>query len=161
MIELLPLTLLRLRATRDDATHVDDLAVVDGALPPPFIVDHAIDDLEAGRPPSWFAPLAFVERPADRIVGSARFKAAPDERGWVEIGYGVAPECQGRGVATEGVFALVAWAFAQPTVRAVYAETATTNLPSRRVVEKLGFTHAGQRSDGGHGLVDRWFIEAS
>lgn len=160
-IRLLSLGLRRIADLGRDATRLDGIPVADGALPP-FAFDDTVAALLAGRPALWHAPFLFVDDtfdPSGRIVGSGIFKGEPSE-GWVEIGYGVAPECQRCGYATEAVFALVRLAFEQPDVRAVYAETVVANDASRRVVEKVGFTYAGQRLNEEDGMVDCWFVEA-
>lgn len=159
MIRLLSLSLERLRALHDDPTRIDGVAVVDGGLPPAAVLANAEVALGCGRDPMWFSPFVFVDATAGHIVGSGIFKGEPDD-GWVEIGYGIAVRCEGRGYATDGAFALVRLAFEQPSVRAVYAETATINVASRRVVQKVGFTHAGLRFCDDDGMVDCWFVEA-
>lgn len=159
MIRLLSLDLERLRGLRDDPTRIDGIAVVDGGLPPAFILAKAEAALDDGRDPLWFSPFVFVDEAAGHIVGSGIFKGEPDD-GWVEIGYGIAACCERAGHATGGAFALVRLAFDQPSVRAVYAETSTINFASRRVVQKVGFTHAGQRFSDDDGMVDCWFVEA-
>ena len=150
----------RIAAVRRDPSSLDGIAIVDDGLPPSFILDGAATALDAGHAERWHAPYAFVEARdgVERVVGSAIFKGEPDA-GWVEIGYGVAAGHQRRGVATEGVAALVRLAFERPEVSAVYAETGVDNVASRRVVEKVGFTWAGQRASEDHGLVDCWFVE--
>jgi ribosomal-protein-alanine N-acetyltransferase len=156
VIRLLQYDLARLEALRAGATRVDGLQVVDDALPPAFIVADAIVALRDGGEPIWRAPFAFVD--GDRIVGSGIFKGEPDA-GWVEIGYGVAEGCRSRGHATAAVFSMVRLAFAQRGVRAVYAETSTINVASQRVVQKVGFVHAGQHFSDDDGMVDCWFVE--
>lgn len=156
------LDLRRIHALRLDATQVDGIPIVDGAMPPPFLLDDAVDALTEGKPSLWHAPLLFVDTASDsigRVVGSGIFKGEPSE-GWVEIGYAIAPACRRTGYATDAVFSLVRLAFEQSDVRAVYAETAVANDGSRRVVQKVGFTHAGQRVSEDDGLVDCWFVEA-
>ena len=73
------------------------------------------------------------------LVGVAGFKGMPSEDGTVEIGYGVLPEYQRRGYATETVRAFLAHAFASPKVRRVTAETFPHLTPSVGVLEKCGF----------------------
>ena len=103
----------------------------------------------------WCSPFAFIEGPRERIVGTGGFKGPPVE--WrVEIGYGVAESLRGNGFATAAVCELLQVAFSEPGVREVYAETASDNRPSRRVVEKAGFRHIGQRSAEQDGTVDQW-----
>ena len=87
-------------------------------------------------------------------VGGIGFKSAPNERGEVEIGYGICHSFQGRGVATEAVVALCD--FAKPRARVVLAETDRENVASQRVLEKSGFQSVGD-SDG----LIRWRREIS
>jgi ribosomal-protein-alanine N-acetyltransferase len=80
-----------------------------------------------------------------RVVGSVVFHGAPDERGSVEVAYGVEEASQGRGFATEGTLACVEWALADPRVRVVCATTPTWHMASRRVLEKIGMRQVGVR----------------
>ncbi|HET9847610.1 MAG TPA: GNAT family N-acetyltransferase [Candidatus Dormibacteraeota bacterium] len=87
----------------------------------------------------WLMVLA--EEPA--LVGDVGFKGKPDAEGVVEIGYGVVPAYQRRGLATEAVVGLIAWAFSHG-VRAVIAETEESNAASGRVLRKAGLRQVGQ-----------------
>ncbi len=87
--------------------------------------------------PRW-ATLQVVERVTGLAVGGIGCHAAPAE-GIVEIGYGIAPEVRGRGIATEALTALVAFLGAQPEVRLLRAATDADNVPSQRVLERCGF----------------------
>jgi RimJ/RimL family protein N-acetyltransferase len=49
----------------------------------------------------------------------------------------------GQGHATEAAAALLTWAFEELPLNRVQAELDTRNTGSRRVLEKLGFTHEG------------------
>ncbi|MDA2803876.1 GNAT family N-acetyltransferase [Nocardiopsis suaedae] len=55
-----------------------------------------------------------------------------------ELGYRLARAHWGRGLATEGSRALLSAAFADPSVRRVFARTMAVNTGSRRVMEKVG-----------------------
>ena len=57
------------------------------------------------------------------VVGSAGFKGPPAPDGIVEIAYGIAPDFQGMGYATETARALTAYAFESGQVRIVRAHT--------------------------------------
>jgi RimJ/RimL family protein N-acetyltransferase len=94
---------------------------------------HAADDAALG---GWF-----VVRSADgAVIGDCGAKGAVDERGRVEIGYGLSASFRRQGYAAEAVAALVGWLGTQPGVRAVTAEVEVGNDASRRLLERLGFT---------------------
>ena len=105
-------------------------------------------------PPSWGGVA--VELATNRAVGGAGCKGMPDASGRVEIGYGLSPEAQGRGYATELVEALVDWLLARPEVSAVTAETVVENRASQRVLEKCGFVRVGERTDEEDGPLYLW-----
>jgi RimJ/RimL family protein N-acetyltransferase len=58
----------------------------------------------------------------------------------VEIGWRLAPDLWNRGLATEGARAVLAYAFHQAGLEEVVSFTVPANLPSRRVMEKIGMT---------------------
>jgi ribosomal-protein-alanine N-acetyltransferase len=55
----------------------------------------------------------------------------------VEIGYGIIPEAQNNGFATEAVKGIKEWAFSTCKVDKVLAECSAENIPSIKVLEKL------------------------
>jgi RimJ/RimL family protein N-acetyltransferase len=59
----------------------------------------------------------------------------------VEIGWRLAAEYHGRGLATEGARAVVRCAFDQLRLEQLVSMTVPQNLRSGRVMEKLGMTH--------------------
>ncbi len=87
----------------------------------------------------WYTYWLLIDKTDARIIGGLGFKGPGDERGMVEIGYGVNDSDRNRGYMTEAVAAMVGWATAQSGIRSVRAETANTNLASIRVVQKVGF----------------------
>lgn len=87
----------------------------------------------------WMATWQMIVRDEGIAVGSACFMAPPDAAGGVEIGYGLREAYRGRGLMTEALGALSAWALAQAGVCAVMAEMEKGNVPSRRVLERCGF----------------------
>jgi RimJ/RimL family protein N-acetyltransferase len=99
--------------------------------------------LEAGGPlptaAAPWGPLLVVDRSQGLVVGGVGFKGGPDGAGAVEIGYGIAVEQRGRGVATGAVRAAAALA-RQQGVRSLVADTEPDNLASQRVLAKVGFS---------------------
>ena len=59
----------------------------------------------------------------------------------VEIGWRLAAEYWGRGLATEGAREIVRYAFDTLELDAIVSMTVPANVRSRRVMEKLGMTH--------------------
>lgn len=60
----------------------------------------------------------------------------------VELGYRLRQEAWGLGYATEGSRALLEKAFTELDVRLVWGATMAMNLPSQKVMEKVGMTFA-------------------
>jgi ribosomal-protein-alanine N-acetyltransferase len=59
------------------------------------------------------------------------------------LGYSVDEARAGRGLATEAIAEVVAYAFGELALHRVEAATAVENLPSQRVLEKNRFTRVG------------------
>lgn len=80
------------------------------------------------------------------VVGTIGFHAPPDETGRVEIGYSVEPGYRRRGLATEAVAAMLAWAEANGVHR-FRASVSPTNEPSLAIVRSFGFRRTGVQWD--------------
>jgi RimJ/RimL family protein N-acetyltransferase len=102
-----------------------------------------------------FAPCAWMVVDGERIAGLVSLVRAPVD-GVLTIGYGMAPGERGRGGAGAGVAALVAWAEADPRVRAITAETHVDNVPSQRVLAINDFEITGGRLDPEDGELLCW-----
>ncbi|UQN05307.1 GNAT family N-acetyltransferase [Deinococcus sp. QL22] len=97
-----------------------------------------------------------VERASLTAVGQLSTKGWPDKHGAIEIGYGLTPQAQGRGLATEAVGALLASLEARPDVNTVTAQTLPSNLASQRVLTKLNFERTAQAWDTEDGDLWVW-----
>ena len=62
----------------------------------------------------------------------------------VEIGWRLTPEVWNQGLATEGARAVLRFALEKLLLPEVVAFTVPANLPSRRIMEKLGMSHDPQ-----------------
>ena len=89
----------------------------------------------------WYA-IWMIELKNGTHIGELCFKGL-DINGVAEIGYGISEEYQNHGYATEAVKAVLTWAFQNPEVTAVEAETDAENTASKRVLEKSGFVPNG------------------
>lgn len=82
----------------------------------------------------------FLVRKSDRIVvGSADFKGLPNERGEVEIGYGLGKSFEHNGYMTEAVQSMCQWALKQEGVSHVIAETDVDGVSSQHILSRCGF----------------------
>lgn len=73
------------------------------------------------------------------MVADFCFKGTPNRAGEIEIGYGTYEEFQGNGFMTEALGAMIAWAFSQPNVNTILAETDQTNEASHSTLVKNNF----------------------
>ena len=96
----------------------------------------------------WYA-LRKAEGDTPRtLVGAGGFMGPPDAAGTVEIGYSIAADWRGQGLATELVAGLLQQAAATGMVRRLIAHTDTDNEASRQVLLRNGFGAAGAAPDG-------------
>jgi ribosomal-protein-alanine N-acetyltransferase len=86
----------------------------------------------------------------DVIVGNAGFKGAPDQRGEVELGYGIETDQRRKGYAVRAVELLLARAAREPAVSSVLAIINPDNDASIGVITKAGFEPDGER------IHERW-----
>jgi len=133
--------------------------VAESALPPAFVARRALDQLGQGKPALWPGLFYIACGKGGRIVGTCGFKDEAKD-GVVEIGYGVSPRHQGRGIATAAVSEMLRIAFQNDATVKVLAEVSPANLRSTRVVRKLGFAASGSRTDEDNELVVRWFARS-
>lgn len=86
----------------------------------------------------------------DEIVGNAGFKGAPDDRGVVEIGYGVLTTHRRQGLAVAACHLLLDRAARAPAVTQVLAIVDPDNVASLAVLDRAGFQPDGER------VHERW-----
>lgn len=96
----------------------------------------------------WYTPWKIILKSGESVIGDICFKG-PQKRGTVEWGYGLEQPYQGMGYMTEAARMLLDWAFTQPDVYAVEAETLFDNAASQRVLEKLDFKPTGTQGEEG------------
>lgn len=80
------------------------------------------------------------------VIGECGLKHAPAPDGSAEIEYGVGAAWRGKGFGAEAVRGLVGWLTGVPACRRLTAEVHESNIASRRLLERLGFTVEGLSS---------------
>jgi RimJ/RimL family protein N-acetyltransferase len=112
-------------------------------FPHPYAIEHAeafIAYCQAADPES-----AFAIEVDGRAVGVVGFERRADIwRRSVEIGYWLAEDCWGRGVASEVVRAITAWAFDTWDINRIWAGVFDWNTASARALEKAGYVLEGR-----------------
>ena len=89
-----------------------------------------------------FSKLAMADKNSGRLIGYCGFGLDTIEgRPTPELGYRLINEVRGTGLATEAARAVIADAFARLGMDFVIATVMAPNMPSRRVLEKLGLTY--------------------
>ncbi len=71
----------------------------------------------------------------------------PNPQNAIEMGYWLREDLQGRGIMTRSVAAAVNMVIIEMGMRRIVIRAATSNLPSRRIPERLGFAHEGTQRD--------------
>lgn len=111
-----------------------------------LLVERSLSDTRAsGEALELFSPhqVVFMET----VVGTVGCHRPPGADGSVEIGYGLVPEWQGRGLATAAVALLVRRLF-EARIATVLACTDKHNLASQAVLRRNNFQIAGVGRDG-------------
>ena len=131
------------------------LVIEDGACAPNFIYERALSNMQLA--PAWAGLLGtrLYVMDGKRVVGGGGVKAIPTAEGEVEIGYGMAPAWQGRGLGTQAARGLTEEALAHGAQR-ISACTRPDNTASWRLLERIGFVRDGERDDPDDGMLWRW-----
>jgi [ribosomal protein S5]-alanine N-acetyltransferase len=103
----------------------------------------------------WTYGFALVCRESNTVIGNASFVGPPVD-GVVEIAYGIVPDQQGKGFATEAADALVEFARRSGRVKTIRAHTLPARNASTSVLEKCGFHRIADMNDPVDGPIWRW-----
>jgi [ribosomal protein S5]-alanine N-acetyltransferase len=106
------------------------------------------DALAANSGSSGWGARFFVAGDPPELVGWGGFKGSPKD-GVVELGYEIAADRRGRGLATAATRAMLEEAFADERVLKVIAHTLPERNASNRVLEKTGFRYEGEAGEDG------------
>ena len=90
---------------------------------------------------------AIIEKDCGECIGQIAYFLVDSKNHFAEIEYCIGSEFQCRGYATEATKAVVAFGFDEINLHKVQICTKIINQPSKRVIEKCGFTYEGTLRD--------------
>ena len=102
-----------------------------------------------------FAEIAIIlaiEKASSEVIGSAGFHDFPNEKGMIEIGFGIVAQKQNQGFGTELLIGMWKMICARPDVKILRYTVAPDNAPSMKIINKLGFEKVGEQIDPEDGL---------
>jgi RimJ/RimL family protein N-acetyltransferase len=113
-------------------------------------VNHTLEGVErwlGGRDEGWDrgSDLTFAIESADtgHLLGSIGLEVSQDDPAIAEVGYWIAAEARGCGVARRAVDTVTRWAFAELGLARLEITTHEDNLASQRVAEANGYRREG------------------
>ena len=105
------------------------------------LIDELLDAYAAQSAVPWAVTL----RASGRVVGLFGYNSWDRHHRRAEIGYDLARDVWGQGLATEALAAVVRFGFAQMQLNRIEAQTIADNEPSVRLLGRLGFAREGTR----------------
>ncbi len=107
------------------------------------LLDKYIDSYEKPHYYRW----AIIDKNCGECIGQIAYFLVDNKNHFAEIEYCIGSEFQCRGYATEATKAIIAFGFDKINLHKVQICTKTINQPSKRVIEKCGFTYEGTLRD--------------
>ena len=123
----------------------------------PYLVDYAwLWDIRLAQVAQDPASLGWIARaalgPDGTVVGMVGFHGPPDERGMVEVAYGIDPAFRRQGYARALLALALEWAASVPEVSVVRASISPSNEASLATLRPFGFEPVGEQWDEEDGL---------
>ncbi|MDQ3659969.1 MAG: GNAT family N-acetyltransferase [Actinomycetota bacterium] len=110
-------------------------------------------DFVASAAQSWGSSLFnFTIICSDEIIGSIGLDHFDDATISASIGYWLRSDHAGKGLMSEAVGSVVAFAFTDLTLHRIWLHAGVDNLGSIRVAEKTGFLREGRLRESGRGV---------
>jgi len=90
---------------------------------------------------------AVIDKETGECIGQIAYFLVDSKNHFAEIEYCIGADFQCKGYATEATKAVIAFGFESMNLHKVQICTKTINVPSKRVIEKCGFTYEGTLRD--------------
>ena len=105
-----------------------------------YLIGHYSTTADPARGPYV---LGIEHRIDGRLLGHVGFSPLDDA---VEIGFSIAQDRQGQGLATEAVIAASRWVFESFALERILGVASSANVGSKRVLERAGFVHEREQT---------------
>lgn len=153
-IETERLTLRRFEYTDDDAmlkNWIADEKVQSMYSEPVYTTKEAVNELLDKYISSYekndYYRWAIIEKTSGKCIGQIAFFLVDSKNHFAEIEYCIGSDFQCKGFATEATKAIIRYGFEKINLHKIQICTKTINKPSKRVIEKCGFTYEGTLRD--------------
>ncbi len=153
-IETKRLILRRFRYTDDDAMlkyWISDPKIQSLYSEPVYCTKQEVKELLDNYISSYekndFYRWAITLKETDECIGQIAYFLVDDHNHFAEIEYCIGSLFQRKGLATEATKAVIQYGFDQINLHKVQICHKSINLPSRKVIEKCGFTYEGTLRD--------------
>ena len=90
---------------------------------------------------------AIIERKSNKCIGQIAFFLVDTKNHFAEIEYCIGPDYQKKGYMTEALKEIIKYGFDKIKLHKIQISTKENNMPSKRVIEKCGFTYEGTLRD--------------
>lgn len=110
-------------------------------------VNELLDKYISSYEKSDYYRWAIIEKNSNECIGQIAFFLVDNKNHFTEIEYCIGSEFQCRGYATEATKAIIKYGFEKINLHKIQICTKTINEPSKRVIEKCGFTYEGMLRD--------------
>jgi RimJ/RimL family protein N-acetyltransferase len=155
VLRLVPLSVATMRALV--AGDLAAASAASGITATPYLADHAwLWNIRLPQVAADPAALGWIARaavtPEGDVVGLVGFHGPPDDRGMVEVAYGVDPAFRRRGWARALLATALDWAASEPAVAVVRASISPSNHASLATLRPFGFERVGEQWDEEDGL---------
>lgn len=121
------------------------------------LLNKYISAYESGDVCRW----AIIEKKSLKCVGQIAFYLVDTKNHFAEIEYCIGTDFQNKGYMTEAVKAIITYGFEKIGLHKIQISTKSINAPSKRVIEKCGFTYEGTLRDYFYfegGYIDRLYF---
>lgn len=153
-IETERLTLRRFKYIDDDAmlkNWIADEKVQSMYSEPVYTTKEAVKELLDKYISSYekndYYRWAIIERTSGECIGQIAFFLVDSKNDFAEIEYCIGSDFQCKGYATEATKSIIKYGFEKINLHKVQICTKAINKPSKRVIEKCGFTYEGTLRD--------------